>query len=206
MIGIFIASSKKFSDVEWMTPYSIRQNSTADYPIHVIRPEDIGMVEHGCTGFTNVRWAIPELCRERGYDFGVYLDVDMLVLGDITELAGYAERGKWACLDDGSNEVSVICSTLIFPPKGQLHKYKKWEMECDNYRPSIPMEWNVEDEIRPGMKLLHFTALDHQPWFHVHPNHEVARKYIDWYTRYHRRDGAKSHTGSDTANQSVSTA
>ena len=200
MIGIFIASSSRFSSVEWMTPYSIQKNSSQDYPIHVIRPESVGMEEHGCTGFTNVRYAVPELCREYGYDFGIYLDVDMLVLGDIVELAGYARRHKWVCLDDGSNEVSVICSTLKFPRKEKLHTFKKWELPRD-FTPLIPKEWNVEDEIKPGMKLLHFTAMDHQPWFYEHPDHEVAKKYIDWYASYHSRNRAESDAGSNSVSQ-----
>ena len=206
MIGIFIASSNRFEDVEWMTPYSIQQNASRDFPIHVIRPESVGMVEHGCTGFTNVRWAVPELCREYGYDFGIYLDVDMLVLGDIAELAGYATRYKWVCLADGSNEVSVICATLRYPPKETLHTRHKGTLPRGAYLPKIPMEWNVEDEIKSGMKLLHFTSLDQQPWFHTHSNHEVARKYIDWYTRYHSRDGAKPDAGSDRVSQPVKAA
>lgn len=204
MIGIFIASSTRFASIEWMTEYSIQENWSQPYPIHVVRPVWYGMQEHGCTGFTNVRYAIPELCREYGYDFGIYLDVDMLVLGDIAELAGYARREKWVCMADGSNEVSVICSTLKFPWKSTLHKYKKHELPQD-FLPLIPLEWNVEDEIRPGMKLLHFTSLDHQPWFHTHPNQAVANTYISWYARYHSGDRPEPDTGSNRINQPITT-
>jgi len=204
MIGIFIASSERFSDVEWMTPFSIQENSSKDYPIHVIRPESIGMVEHGCTGFTNVRWAVPELCREYGYDFGIYLDVDMLVLGDIAELAGYARRHKWVCLVDGSNEFSVVCATLKFPKKEVLPFRHKGTLPRGDYLHKIPLSWNVEDRIEPGIKILHFTSLDNQPWFHVHPDKAVVKKYLEYYARYHHRDWAKSHAGSDNGNQQVS--
>ena len=69
MIPIFIASSDRFESTEWLTDFSIRENTDAEVMIHIVRPQWWGMQESGCTGFANVRFAIPQLCRQLGYDY-----------------------------------------------------------------------------------------------------------------------------------------
>ena len=124
-----------------MTASSIVKNTKADVSITHLYPE----VEEGCTGFSKVRWTI---------DRGIYLDCDMIVLGDIAELWSYRRSGKFVCMQDGSTEVAVIDGVSKLP--------------------LIPREWNVEDRIEKGMKLLHFTDLKCQPWFYDHPNPEAV--------------------------------
>lgn len=187
MIGIFIASSERFQSVNWLTRFSIEENTQEDVNIHVVMPRDVGMSESGCTGFSVMRYAVPELCRERGYDFGIYLDCDMVVLGDITELYQYATEGHWVTLQDGSDEVSVICASMSYPPKECLHKRHKGAFPKGHRKALIPNVWNVEDRVEEGMKLLHFTALDWQPWFHEHPNKEAVDIYREYYGRHHNR-------------------
>lgn len=147
------------------------------------------MREAGCTGFTNTRFAVPELCREMGYEFGIYLDCDMIVLGDITELFQYARAGQWSVLEDGSNEVSVICASLKYPPKETLHMRHKGTLPRGYDRPVIPLCWNVEDRVEPKMKLLHFTGLDTQPWFYDHPDEQAVEIYREYYGRHHHGQG-----------------
>lgn len=186
-IGIFVATSQRFQSINWLTPFSIQENASQDIPIHVVSPEGVGMEESGCTGFTNMRWAVPELCRERGYDFGIYLDCDMLVLGDVAELTQYAREGHWVTLEDGSDEVSVICASMRYPPKSVLHMRHKGTLPKGYRLPLIPISWNVEDRAEPGMNLLHFTALDHQPWFREHPNADAVAIYKEYCERYRHR-------------------
>jgi hypothetical protein len=152
--------------------------------MRIVRPGWYGMCESGCTGFTNVRWAIPELLRETGHEFGIYMDVDMLVTGDIEELFEYRRRGQWVTLQDGSTEVSVICSTLKYPPRESLHLRHKGTLPVGDMLPLIPTVWNCEDQVRPGMKLLHFTDLNTQPWFYDHPDKEAVRLYESYRNRY----------------------
>jgi hypothetical protein len=184
MIPVFVASSDRFAEVEWLTPFSIRENTTAEVDIYIVRPGEWGMEESGCTGFTNVRWAVAEICRERGFEYGIYLDVDMLVLGDVAELWEYRRPGKWVCMEDGSNEVSIIDSSLKYPPKSHIHKRHKGTLPRGDHLPIIPMEWNVEDRVEEGMKLLHFTSLAHQPWFHEHFDQEAVAIYESYRDRY----------------------
>lgn len=192
MIPVFIASSARFASIEWMTEFSIRENTTSDVAIHIIRPDEIGTREHGCTGFTNLRYAVPQLCREYGYEFGIYLDCDMLVLGDIAELYSYGEKRKWVCLQDGSNEVSVVSCFLQYPDKSRLCEMKKHQFNRGEDVRRIPLEWNSEDKVTPGMKLLHFTSLDSQPWFYDHPDKEAVAIYEDYRARFDNRNRPES--------------
>ena len=166
-IPIYIGSSDRFADVEWLPEYSIRRNTQADVEIHIVRPNWYGMAESGCTGFSKVRHAVPEIARNMGHLHCIYLDVDMLVLGDISELWDYRANGRWVCLLDGTTEVSVIDT------RSHAARY-----------PRIPPAWNAEDQVFDGMKLLHFTDLSTQPWIADHPNRdavEIYERYHSWY-------------------------
>src|SRR5690606_14692 len=127
-------------------------------------PEPLGLPYTGCTGFTNLRYIIPELCGYRGY--AIYLDVDMLVLADIAELWSYRQVGAWVQLEDGASEVAVIdCAAHThLPPMKHIHHWHKSELaRAVKSVDAIPLCWNVEDKTEPGMKLLHFTDLKRQP-------------------------------------------
>lgn len=194
MIPIFIASSQRFEEVEWLTDFSIRENTDSEVMIHIVRPEWFGMQESGCTGFTNVRWAIPQLCRELGYEFGIYLDVDMLVLGDIRDLWEYRRLGRRVVLEDGSDEVSICCATLWYPDKTFIHTRHKGTFHRGNDLPLIPKEWNSEDGIVDGAKLIHYTSLDHQPWFYDHPDEKAVALYASYCNRYRSEPDARRNS------------
>ena len=187
MITVFVASSARFSHVEWMTPFSIKENTSDLVEIHIITPGD-GVPETGCTGFTNLRYLVPKLCRDMGRTHGIYLDVDMLVLGDIADLWEYRHAGDWATLLDGSDEVSIFSSVCQFP---DIATHNKTQLRGAQQRtPAIPMEWNSEDGVISGAKLLHFTDLNTQPWDTEHPNINARLHYEAYRARYLARNGA----------------
>lgn len=177
MIPVYVGTCAKFDKVAPVMAYCLVKHTDSDVTMTLMDPDDIGMDYTGCTGFTNTRFAVPELA---GYDgFAIYLDVDMFVLGDIAELYEYREPGKWVVLEDGSNEVSVIdCSAFRDLPAiswlGSLKKHQLQARVADRVVKKIPLAWNVEDRVVPGMKLLHFTDLKQQPWFHDHSNPEAV--------------------------------
>jgi len=166
MIPIYIGMSKRFECIKGMTARSIMANTKADIRIKHIYPE----VEAGCTGFTNVRYQI---------DFGIYLDPDMIVLGDIAELWRYRRSRRFVCMRDGSTEVAVIdCQHLC------RNKFEEHLLPKENI---IPDEWNVEDHkyfpdnaLPENIKNFHFTSLSTQPWFFEHPNSEAKMIYENW--------------------------
>ena len=184
MIPIYIASSEKFECCEPVIVRSIKENTAANTDIKIVRPSDIGMRPTGCTGFTNVRFAIPHLLRRDGYEYGIYLDVDMLVLGDISELFKYQNKGRYTCLKDGSTEVAVVSGHVGAPSINEIGYTNKNElMRTLPISRKIPLSWNVEDTIVPGTKLLHFTDLKCQPWFEENQPHpcEEAVKIWEYY-------------------------
>lgn len=159
MIPVYIGISERFNRIKGMTERSILANTSADVEITHLYPDN----ESGCTGFSNVRFDIK---------YGIYLDCDMIVLGDIADLWAYHRPGKFVCMQDGSTEVAVIDADHRCRDKYQQHLLPK--------EPIIPMEWNVEDKVIPGMKLLHFTDLKMQPWFYGHTNPEAVEIYKQW--------------------------
>jgi len=161
MIPIFIGISERFKCVEGITQRSILENTNSEVDITHVYPK----IESGCTGFSNVRYDI---------EYGIYLDCDMIVLDDIAELWAYRKPNKYVCMKDCSTEVAVIdCQHQC---KNKYHHHLL-PLSCD-----IPLIWNVEDKVIPGMKLLHFTSLKTQPWFYDHPNKEA----VEIYERYNK--------------------
>lgn len=148
-IPVFIGISDKFEIVRGLTEGSILINASEPVDIQYIKPNPPA----GCTGFTNARYTIKK---------GIYLDADMIVLGDIAELWTHRQEGKFVCMENGSTEVSVIDCNHLCKDKHHEHLLPKI---C-----TIPNTWNVEDDVIDGMKLLHFTNLNTQPWFTKHPN------------------------------------
>jgi hypothetical protein len=159
-------------DAEKVVEYSIRKNTKEEVDIQFIRPG----WKNGCTGFTNHRFLIPEMCNYEGY--AIYLDVDMLVLGDIAELWSYQTSGKW-CTTPMRDDVSVIdCSAFTdLPKKEQLKtgslkggKYNKLTVRNqigNRFLKNIPSIWNSIDKVEPNTKLIHYSNLKTQPWHPV---------------------------------------
>lgn len=155
-VPVFIGISERFRSIEGLTAASILRHASAEVQIRHLYPE----TEAGCTGFTNVRYTIGR---------GIYLDCDMILLADIAELWAYRQPGKFVCLKDGSTEVAVIDCAHQCTNKTQETLLPK--------AARIPLEWNSEDRLVEGAKLLHFTDLKTQPWFYEHPNAEAVAVY-----------------------------
>lgn len=165
MIRVFVGSNTPYAEQEKVLAYSIRANTEAEVEVTFMRPGENGLQACGCTGFSNYRYCVPELADHQG--FAIYLDVDMIVMGDIRDLYVWKRAGKWAVLADGSNEVAVIDCTIRMPEKERIHTYPKQQLlhMTQPYQVrAIPLEWNVEDRVTENMKLLHFTDLNMQPW------------------------------------------
>jgi hypothetical protein len=171
MIPIYIGISHRFDMVKGMTERSILANTNAEVEITHLYPEK----ESGCTGFSDVRFQI---------DYGIYLDSDMIVLGDIAELWSYRKKDKYVCMKDGSTEVAVIDFRRRPSRCRRKSQINALPRSCD-----IPLEWNVEDynyfpnsPLPDNMKLFHFTSLPHQPWLYKHPNQYALELYEQWKT------------------------
>lgn len=165
MIKVFVGSHTPFKAAEAACINSIIANTTSAVEIQFIRPDDLGIAPQGCTGFSLLRYMVPEIAEHRG--FAIYLDVDMILLGDIAELFEYRQAGKWVVMENGDDEVAVIDCTAFtgFPSYKNLKGLRRSDLKpmCKQV-PVIPSVWNVEDSITDDAKLLHFTDLKCQPW------------------------------------------
>ncbi len=89
---------------EKVLEHSIRENlgTEATVEFHPQEGESLQEVEgwRPYTGFSLLRWRIPETFEFRGK--AIYLDADQLCLGDVGEL--------WSALDEASNEDCVACT------------------------------------------------------------------------------------------------
>jgi hypothetical protein len=113
----------------------------------------------------------------------VYLDVDMLVLGDVAELLTLPTSVGYTSVNHRRTDVSVIdCAWFkdkAWWPKIADVQTKPWRVfeYCQVLNahgaisPTLPRDWNVldtHDPVTPTSKLLHFTSVPWQPW-HPYP-------------------------------------
>jgi hypothetical protein len=124
------------------------------------------------TGFTNYRFAIPELAGRSGR--ALYNDVDQIYLSDPGELFDLplGPHGFLAVAPDDPSVMLIDCARMAAVwtleaartrSKGEL--LREALAEPGRYGPLAP-EWNARDgEYAPGRsKLLHYTTLHTQPW------------------------------------------
>lgn len=150
------------------------------------------------TPFSLFRYAIPHVQNFEGY--AVYLDADMIVLGDIGQLWEYREPGKWAIAANTNGDcVAVIdCSCVKDDPHwppfdklkgGQADKHDMRRLAGKYFIPKIPATWNSCDLYEPGRtQLLHFTGIKTQPmrpWpdlieYEEHPDPAAVAVWEDW--------------------------
>lgn len=188
MIRVFVGTDSDIHHVaERVLLYSIAQNTSSDVKVNFIRPG----WKVGCTGFTTHRYLVPRLCGFEG--FAIYLDVDMIVLGDLTELWEHRHAGKWCVTRKSDDAVSVIdCSAFTDLPMDHALRLADSGVTArkiigDRLSVSIPTDWNVYDAVTPDAKIVHYTNLATQPW-HPVPNfaykpHE-SQAAVDLFNEY----------------------
>lgn len=159
------------------------------------------------TDFSAFRIAIPELAGYSGKH--IYLDADMLVLGDVRELLELPMQKPWLSITTLRTDVSVIdCSffrdkpwwpTLNWmrPSGAHLPQYRAILEQHGCFDTSLPGQWNWCDDIirriEPDTKLLHYTVVPTQPW---HPYKSVrydphpAQPWVDIWNRYEQESRA----------------
>lgn len=149
------------------------------------------------TPFSLFRYAIPHVCNFEGY--AIYLDADMIVLGDIKRLWDFRQEGKWVTAANRDGDcVSVIdCSAFAddtsYPPFDKLRggvadKHQLRRLVAPYMVPAIPETWNSHDKVEPNTQLLHFTSIKTQPWqpwpdmvqYEKHPDPKAVECWQEW--------------------------
>jgi len=217
-VRVFIGSGPRFEEPAQILINSIYENT--NYPDRVDvsvmeawtsedwsdwegqpAEENFGLVKgNWVTPFSLFRYAIPSLCMYDGY--AIYLDCDMIVLGDITDLYAHRKPGKWCTAPnrDGDCVTVMDCSALMFGfeglKRGRYGDKRRLRAEVQPITDrSLPPEWNSCDSYIPGKsKLVHYTGINTQPWqpypevidYREHPDREAVRLYWTWHGRLSR--------------------
>lgn len=143
------------------------------------------------TGFTNFRFAIPDLAGRHGR--AIYNDVDEIYLADPAPLFDLpmGEAGYLALTPSDTAVMLLDCARMaeVWTLERAQRLGKKTLLELAAEKPGLwaplPAQWHARDmEYQPGFTAcLHYTALNLQPWhptpgqysYHPHPLGELWR-------------------------------
>lgn len=215
---------QRAAGAERVLEYSIRKHATCDVDIHWMRAGDPGWEitadgrdgtwrigrepgsawpkEGWGTDFSCFRFAIPEVHGFSGR--AVYMDVDMLVLGDVKELLTMPLSRAWTCCHQAITDVSVIdCGgfadkfgrgkwpTLVGlkASRSKAYHHVQHLNQLGLVSATLPWDWNCRDssdQWKDSTKLLHFTAVPWQPWhpyqtvrYQPHPKPSWAKRWFE---------------------------
>lgn len=173
MNKVFIGFDPRQPVSFWTLAHSITMNAKEPVAIIPLKLETLPMKRQGLTPFTYSRFLVPYLCRYEGH--ALFLDSDMLCLGDISEVFAYGVHAglaayamteqkpfEWAsmilfnCEHPSNKKLSL--SHVENPEVRDLHKIGWLKPEEIGH---LPKEWNVcvgyEDNPPADAKLVHFT-------------------------------------------------
>lgn len=154
---------------------------------------DLGLKTKMYTGFSFYRFAIPEQCGYTGR--AIYLDADMVVLGDIDQLYQLDMEEKPA-LARVCDPTTVFTSVMLMNCEKLVHwKIREWValinagltsyQGCMSGSPSgmnfgdfgaLPPQWNDFDKYDETTKLIHYTHVPTQPW--KRPGHPYKGAFL----------------------------
>ncbi|MEC7839867.1 MAG: glycosyltransferase [Chlamydiota bacterium] len=154
---------------------------------------DLGLRLKMYTGFSFYRYAIPEKSDYKGRS--LYLDADMVVLGDIADLHNLDMNGHNALARIRNKETYFTSVMLMDCAKLKHWKVKEWValinagltsysgcmsggpsgMNHDDFGP-LPEEWNHFDHYDDTTKLIHYTNVPTQPW--KRPGHPYRGAFL----------------------------
>lgn len=161
-IGVDPRDQVSFNVLQW----SIVRRSTRPVAICPLVLPQLGFSRQGLTQFTFTRYLVPSLCGFKGK--AIFLDSDMLCLGDVAELFSYEftdpvavvknkERFEWPSMMVFNNE---LCANLT-KEYVENPDSKPMSFEWAESVGELPSEWNHcvgYDAPRDDAKLVHYTS------------------------------------------------
>lgn len=172
-VRIFIGSEPAQRRAERVLVWSIERarDPARDYEITLLRDLP-GFERRGwTTGFTNYRFAIPQLCS--GHGRAIYNDVDQIYLCDPALLFDQQLGGcGFLSLADDPSVMLLDCArmaevwTLERAQRERKHTLMARALATRALHGALDPRWNVRDGERPHReaRLVHFTTLHTQPW------------------------------------------
>lgn len=169
---VVIGGARKDRIPALVCEWSIRRFATR--PVEIIQTWDKDLPGAPCpTGFSFVRFQVPQLCGRHGR--ALYVDSDMLIFGDVAEFQHTDFAGKKVLrsppqtavmLIDCERSPWVISEILAERSAGRPHAdflNRLWPLTPEEIG-YLGREWNMCDAMEAGTKLLHYTSIPTQPW------------------------------------------
>lgn len=181
VIRIFIGTEP----MQWLATEvlkrSIRTRTKAEVHFENLIGLDLGLKCKMYTGFSFFRFTIPEKCNYAGR--AIYLDADMVVLGDIKELFEMEMNG-YNALAVTKDKIRWYTSVMLLDNEKLKHwKIAEWValintgltsyqgtmcgessgMNAGDFGP-LPFYWNHFDYYDETTRLIHYTNVPRQPW------------------------------------------
>ncbi len=193
-VRIFLGTEAAQQRAERVFVWSIEQVRDPGREVEITLMRDLpGFSRRGwTTGFTNYRFAIPDLAG--GVGRAIYNDVDQIYLSDPGELFD-RDLGGHGYLAVSPTDTSVMlldCARMrgVWNLATARRHLKRTLLErarrAGDLYGALPAEWNARDaEFRPGAsKVLHYTTLHQQPWrpfpaHFVYYENPQARRWFD---------------------------
>lgn len=213
---IFIGSGEASMLERKTLMYSLRKNASRDVELNVfngthnsveheddppvLAPLSLRLKYKNFTEFSLYRYLIPELCGHTGR--AIYLDSDMVCIGDIAELfdcdmkgADFLATPHYGENEWGTSVMLINCETCRFDLEqifDEIEAGKYSYSDFSNMNPKFlehhPMtigeldpNWNVFDKHDDATKLIHYTNLTTQPW--KFPGHEFGELWFEYFNR-----------------------
>lgn len=177
--------------------FSILRRASKPVSIIPLVLPQLPIKRRGLTDFTFTRYLPPSLCGYKG--ISLFLDADMLVVGDIHELsqfvtgehavyvATHQKKFEWPSMMLFDNEKCQSLTPEFIDDETSAPQSLEWASSIG----SIPPEWNVcvgYDNYREDAKLVHYTQ--GIPWFPEcrncdyaslwHAEHDAMNKSVSW--------------------------
>lgn len=146
---------------------SIIRRTTKPVSISPLILRTLPITRQGLTPFTFSRFMVPYLCNYEGW--ALFLDIDMLVLGDISELFDLADD-KYSAMVSKNEHKFEWASAILFNCSKCKVLTPEYVQKANNLHSinwlsehqigDIPREWNHlvgYDKPRPDAKLAHYT-------------------------------------------------
>jgi hypothetical protein len=210
MLRIFIGWDSRFPEPADVLRYSLLKHSSIPLDIQYLKLDELKLNRThdplASTEFTYSRFLVPYLCNFRGK--ALFLDNDMLSIGDIREIADldmrpYALRVVQHDYQPANAIKMYGCPQTSYPRKNwssmmlmDCAKLKLWSKDVvetqtgaylhrfqdipDAQIGELPKTWNTLDWMDSTTKLIHYT--NGGPWFEQYRNHAHAEIWFQYRT------------------------
>jgi lipopolysaccharide biosynthesis glycosyltransferase len=208
MLRIFIGWDSRFPEPADVLRYSLFKHSSIPLDIQYLKLDELKLKRAhdplASTEFTYSRFLVPYLCNFRGK--ALFLDNDMLCLGDIREIDSLDMRPYFLRVVQHdyqpTNAIKMYgCPQTSYPRKNwssmmlmDCAKLKLWTKEVvetqtgaylhrfqdipDTQIGELPKTWNTLDWMDSTTRLIHYT--NGGPWFEQYRNHPHAEIWFQY--------------------------